>query len=42
MSEISEEQDDSVANDQDQVDDQLNDEDAGGLFGSGSEDEHSG
>lgn len=42
MSEISDEQDNSVASDQDQVDDQLNDEDAGGLFGSGSEDEQSG
>lgn len=40
--EMSDEQDGSVASDQDHVDDQLNDEDAGGLFGSGSEDEQSG
>ena len=39
---MSDEQDVSVASDQDHVDDQLNDEDAGGLFGSGSEDEQSG
>lgn len=32
----------SVTSDQDQVNDQFNDEDAGGLFGSGSEDEQSG
>ncbi len=38
---MSDEQDSSIASDQDQVDDQLNDEDAGGLFGSGSEDEQS-
>ena len=42
MSEISDEQDNGIASDQDQVDNQLNDEDAGGLFGSGSEDEQSG
>ena len=39
---MSEEKDVSIASDQDQVDDQLNDEDDGGLFGSGSEDEQSG
>ena len=39
---MSDEQDVSVTSDQDQVADQLNDEDAGGLFGSGSEDEQSG
>ncbi len=39
---MSSEQDGSTASDQDQVDNQLSDEDAGGLFGSGSEDEHSG
>lgn len=39
---MSDEQDVSIASDQEQVDDQLNDEDAGGLFGSGSEDEQSG
>ena len=32
----------STASDQDQDDDQLSGEDAGGLFGSGSEDEQSG
>ena len=42
MSEMSDEQDAGIASDQDQVNDQLNDEDAGGLFGSGSEDEQSG
>ena len=35
-------QDVSTASDQDQDDDQLSGEDAGGLFGSGSEDEQSG
>lgn len=39
---MSDEQDASLASDQCQIDDQLNDEDAGGLFGSGSEDEQSG
>ena len=39
---MSEEQDVSIASDQDQVDDQVSDEDVGGLFGSGSEDEQSG
>lgn len=39
---MSEEEEVSVASDQDQIDDQLNNEDAGGLFGSGSEDEQSG
>ena len=39
---MSDEEDVSLASDQDQIDDQLNDEDAGGLFGSGSEDEQSG
>lgn len=39
---MSDEQDVSIASDQDQVDDQLNNEDDGGLFGSGSEDEQSG
>ena len=38
---MSEEQDVSIAGDQDQVDDQLNDEDDEGLFGSGTEDEQS-
>ena len=35
-------QDASLAGDQDQFDDELSGEDAGGLFGSGSEDEQSG
>ena len=39
---MSSDQDASVASDQEQLDDQLNEEDAGGLFGSGSEDEGSG
>ena len=39
---MSDEQDVSIASDKDQPDDQLSDEDAGGLFGSGSEDEQSG
>ena len=39
---MSDDEDVSLASDQDQIDDQLNDEDAGGLFGSGSEDEQSG
>lgn len=38
---MSDEQGVSIASDQDQVDDQLNDEDDGGLFGSGSEEEQS-
>ena len=33
---MSDEQDVSIASDQDQVDSQLTDDDAGGLFGSGS------
>ena len=39
---MSDEQDASIGSDQDQLDGQLSDEDAGGLFGSGSEDEQSG
>lgn len=39
---MSDDEDVSLTSDQDQIDDQLNDEDAGGLFGSGSEDEQSG
>ena len=39
---MSSDQDASIASDQEQLDDRLNDEDAGGLFGSGSEDEGSG
>lgn len=39
---MSDEEDIGLASDQDQIDDQLNDEDSGGLFGSGSEDEQSG
>lgn len=39
---MSEEEDVSIASDQDQVDDQLNHQDDGGLFGSGSEDDQSG
>lgn len=39
---MSDEPDDSITSDQDQVHSQLSDEDAGGLFGSGSEDEQSG
>ena len=39
---MSSDQDASVDSDQEQLDDQLNEEDAGGLFGSGSEDEGSG
>lgn len=39
---MSDEQDVGIASDKDQPDDQLSDEDAGGLFGSGSEDEQSG
>ena len=34
-------QDASIASDQEIIDEELNDEDAGGLFGSGSEDENS-
>lgn len=39
---MSDEQDVDTETDQDQLDGQFNDEDAGGLFGSGSEDEQSG
>lgn len=39
---MSNESDVSIASDQDQVHSQPSDEDAGGLFGSGSEDEQSG
>ena len=38
---MSSDQDASIASDQEQLDDRLNDVDAGGLFGSGSEDEGS-
>ena len=39
---MSDEQDVGTESDQDQLDGQFSDEDAGGLFGSGSEDEQSG
>ena len=39
---MSDEQDVSIASDNDQFNHQLSDEDAGGLFGSGSEDEQPG
>ena len=38
---MSDERDAIVFSDQDQVDERISDEDAGGLFGSGSEDEQS-
>lgn len=39
---MSEVKDASMTSDLDEVEDQLSDEDGGGLFGSGSEDEQSG
>ena len=39
---MSDEQDVGTESDQDQLDGRFSDEDAGGLFGSGSEDEQSG